>query len=112
MAGSSLELSFAGGPGTIAGMGPLPAEAGALEIVDLGLSQGNVATGFILANVAAPKRQNNAETAYGYKQLLTNTSSVVASLPPFRCRSLPRLQNLCMLMKCPIPKLYLNLRPR
>lgn len=37
LAGSIIELSFAGGHGTIAGMGPLLAEAGAPEVVDLGL---------------------------------------------------------------------------
>jgi ESS family glutamate:Na+ symporter len=37
LAGSILELSFAGGHGTIAGMGPLLADAGAPEVVDLGL---------------------------------------------------------------------------
>jgi len=36
-AGSILELSFAGGHGTIAGMGPLLADAGAPELIDLGL---------------------------------------------------------------------------
>ncbi|MBV9583016.1 MAG: sodium:glutamate symporter [Chloroflexi bacterium] len=37
LAGSILELSFAGGHGTIAGMGPLLAEGGAPELIDLGL---------------------------------------------------------------------------
>lgn len=37
LAGSIIELSFAGGHGTIAGMGPLLEEAGAPEVVDLGL---------------------------------------------------------------------------
>lgn len=38
-------------------------------VADFGQSQGNVATGFILADMADPKRQTNAATAYGYKQL-------------------------------------------
>lgn len=37
LAGSIIELSFAGGHGTIAGMGPLLEDAGAPEVVDLGL---------------------------------------------------------------------------
>lgn len=37
LAGSIIELSFAGGHGTIAGMGPLLTEAGAAELIDLGL---------------------------------------------------------------------------
>lgn len=42
LAGSILELSFAGGHGTIAGMGPLLDEAGASEVVDLGLGLATV----------------------------------------------------------------------
>lgn len=38
-------------------------------LADFGQSQGNVATGFILADMADPKHQTNAATAYGYKQL-------------------------------------------
>lgn len=38
-------------------------------VADFGQSQGNVATGFILTDMADPKRQTNAATAYGYKQL-------------------------------------------
>jgi glutamate:Na+ symporter, ESS family len=37
LAGSILELSFAGGHGTLAGMGPILTDAGAPELVDLGL---------------------------------------------------------------------------
>lgn len=37
LAGSIIELSFAGGHGTVAGMGPLLTEAGAAELIDLGL---------------------------------------------------------------------------
>ncbi len=36
-AGSILELSFAGGHGTIAGMGPILDDAGASDVIDLGL---------------------------------------------------------------------------
>lgn len=42
LAGSVLELSFAGGHGTIAGMGPLLEKAGASEVVDLGLGLATV----------------------------------------------------------------------
>ena len=38
-------------------------------LADFGQSQGNVATGFILADMTDPKHQTNAATAYGYKQL-------------------------------------------
>ncbi|XBH20392.1 sodium:glutamate symporter [Jonesiaceae bacterium BS-20] len=53
MAGSILELSFAGGHGTIAGMGPLLAEAGAPEIVDLGLGLATISmvTGVIFGSI-------------------------------------------------------------
>ncbi|MCW4464779.1 hypothetical protein OK351_04570 [Glutamicibacter sp. MNS18] len=48
-AGSIIELAFAGGHGTIAGMGPLLTEAGAAEVVDLGLGLATIsmATGVI-----------------------------------------------------------------
>lgn len=39
------------------------------SLADFGQSQGNVATGFILADMADPKHQTNTATAYGYKQL-------------------------------------------
>jgi ESS family glutamate:Na+ symporter len=42
LAGSIIELSFAGGHGTIAGMGPLLEDAGAPEVVDLGLGLATV----------------------------------------------------------------------
>jgi ESS family glutamate:Na+ symporter len=42
LAGSILELSFAGGHGTIAGMGPLLTEGGAPELIDLGLGLATV----------------------------------------------------------------------
>lgn len=38
-------------------------------LADFGQSQGNVATGFILSDMADPKRATTAATAYGYKQL-------------------------------------------
>ena len=38
-------------------------------LADFGQSQGNVATGFILVEMADPHHQTNATTAYGYKQL-------------------------------------------
>ena len=38
-------------------------------IADYGQSQGNVATGFILADMADPARDTTAARAYGYKQL-------------------------------------------
>ena len=38
-------------------------------LADFGQSQGNVATGFVLADMADPKRTSKAATAYGYKQL-------------------------------------------
>ncbi len=40
------------------------------SVADYGQSQGNVATGFILANMVDPEQKTNAATAYGYKQLL------------------------------------------
>lgn len=39
------------------------------SLADFGQSQGNVATGFILADMADPKHQTNAANSYGYKQL-------------------------------------------
>jgi len=39
------------------------------SLADFGQSQGNVATGFVLADMADPKRQSASATAYGYKQL-------------------------------------------
>ncbi|HMR47679.1 MAG TPA: sodium/glutamate symporter [Arachnia sp.] len=38
-------------------------------IADYGQSQGNVATGFVLADMADPQRTTNVANAYGYKQL-------------------------------------------
>ena len=38
-------------------------------IADYGQSQGNVATGFVLADMADPARSTAAARAYGYKQL-------------------------------------------
>jgi ESS family glutamate:Na+ symporter len=38
-------------------------------IADYGQSQGNVATGFILAEMADPAHTTSAATGYGYKQL-------------------------------------------
>ena len=38
-------------------------------IADFGQSQGNVATGFVLADMVDPQRRTRATTAYGYKQL-------------------------------------------
>jgi ESS family glutamate:Na+ symporter len=38
-------------------------------IADYGQSQGNVATGFILAEMADPAHTTNAASGYGYKQL-------------------------------------------
>ena len=40
------------------------------SIADFGQSQGNVATGFVLADMADPDRTTNAARAYGYKQLI------------------------------------------
>lgn len=39
------------------------------SIADYGQSQGNVATGFVLADMADPDRKTSAARAYGYKQL-------------------------------------------
>ena len=39
-------------------------------IADYGQSQGNVATGFVLADMADPDRHTGAARAYGYKQLI------------------------------------------
>jgi ESS family glutamate:Na+ symporter len=39
-------------------------------IADYGQSQGNVATGFVLADMADPGRRTDAARAYGYKQLI------------------------------------------
>lgn len=38
-------------------------------IADFGQSQGNVATGFVLADMADPQRRTSTANAYGYKQL-------------------------------------------
>jgi glutamate:Na+ symporter, ESS family len=38
-------------------------------LADFGQSQGNVATGFLLADMADPARSTNTASAYGYKQL-------------------------------------------
>lgn len=38
-------------------------------LADYGQSQGNVATGFVLADMADPDRRTNAANGYGYKQL-------------------------------------------
>ena len=52
-----LEMSFAGGHGTIAGL------------ADFGQSQGSVATGFVLADMTDPQRRTSTANDYGYKQL-------------------------------------------
>jgi glutamate:Na+ symporter, ESS family len=39
------------------------------SIADFGQSQGNVATGFVLADMADPDHHTNVANAYGYKQL-------------------------------------------
>lgn len=39
-------------------------------VADYGQSQGNVATGFVLADMADPERATTAATSYGYKQLI------------------------------------------
>ncbi len=39
-------------------------------IADYGQSQGNVATGFVLADMVDPERRTNAARSYGYKQLI------------------------------------------
>ena len=51
-AGSLLEMSFAGGHGTIAGMGPLLVEAGAPEVVDIGLGLATISmiTGIVVGS--------------------------------------------------------------
>jgi len=51
-AGSLLEMSFAGGHGTIAGMGPLLVEAGAPEVVDIGLGLATISmvTGVVVGS--------------------------------------------------------------
>ncbi|GAB25079.1 sodium/glutamate symporter [Gordonia polyisoprenivorans NBRC 16320 = JCM 10675] len=38
-------------------------------IADFGQSQGNVATGFVLADMVDPRRETSTANAYGYKQL-------------------------------------------
>ena len=74
LAGSILELSFAGGHGTIAGMGPLLADAGAPEVVDLGLDLATISmiTGILggsfllryaIGNDAIPVARKAAPTA-------------------------------------------------
>ncbi|ACZ20192.1 Na+/glutamate symporter [Sanguibacter keddieii DSM 10542] len=52
-AGSLLEMSFAGGHGTIAGMGQLLADAGAEDLVDVGLSLATISmiTGIVCGSV-------------------------------------------------------------
>ncbi|QEO09055.1 sodium/glutamate symporter [Protaetiibacter larvae] len=40
------------------------------SIADFGQSQGNVATGFVLADMADPERRTVAASGYGYKQLI------------------------------------------
>jgi glutamate:Na+ symporter, ESS family len=40
------------------------------SIADFGQSQGNVATGFVLADMVDPLRQTSTANDYGYKQLL------------------------------------------
>lgn len=40
------------------------------SIADYGQSQGNVATGFVLADMADPDRSTTAARSYGYKQLI------------------------------------------
>jgi len=51
-AGSLLEMSFAGGHGTIAGMGPLLVDAGAPEVVDIGLGLATISmiTGIVVGS--------------------------------------------------------------
>src|SRR5690606_4574642 len=39
-------------------------------VADYGQSQGNVATGFVLADMVDPRRKTTTATAYGYKQLI------------------------------------------
>lgn len=53
LAGSIIELSFAGGHGTIAGMGPLLTDAGAAELIDLGLGLATISmvTGIVIGSL-------------------------------------------------------------
>ncbi|BAU33338.1 sodium/glutamate symporter [Microcella alkaliphila] len=53
LAGSIIEMSFAGGHGTIAGMGPLLAEAGASDLIDLGLGLATISmvTGIVFGSL-------------------------------------------------------------
>jgi Na+/glutamate symporter len=57
-------------------------------IADYGQSQGNVATGFILAEMADPAHTTGAAMGYGYtSSSSTSRSSVAASSPHSACRS-------------------------
>lgn len=77
MAGSILELSFAGGHGTMAGMGPLLTEAGAPEVVDLGLGLATISmvTGVIGGSILVRYAIANPKIPVARKQPATDTEA-------------------------------------
>ena len=84
-AGSIIELSFAGGHGTIAGMGPLLDDAGAGELVDVGLGLATISmlTGVIGGTVLVNWAVRNPRVDVAREHTTTrSTASRLSDVPP------------------------------
>ena len=84
-AGSIIEMSFAGGHGTIAGMGPLLDDAGAGELVDVGLGLATLSmlTGVIGGTVLVNWAVRNPSVDVARQHTATrSTASRLSDVPP------------------------------
>jgi ESS family glutamate:Na+ symporter len=84
-AGSIIEMSFAGGHGTIAGMGGLLEDAGAGELVDIGLGLATISmlTGVIGGTVLVNWAVRKPHMAVAREQTtLRSTASRLSEVPP------------------------------
>lgn len=84
-AGSIIEMSFAGGHGSIAGMGPLLDDAGAGELVDIGLGLATISmlTGVIGGTVLVNWAVRNPRVDVAREHTTTrSTASRLSDVPP------------------------------
>jgi glutamate:Na+ symporter, ESS family len=84
-AGSIIEMSFAGGHGTIAGMGALLDDAGAPELVDIGLGLATISmlTGVIGGTLLVNWAVRNPRVEVAREQTtLRSTASRLSDVPP------------------------------
>jgi glutamate:Na+ symporter, ESS family len=84
-AGSIIEMSFAGGHGSIAGMGPLLDDAGAGELVDVGLGLATISmlTGVIGGTVLVNWAVRNPRVDVAREHTMTrSTASRLSDVPP------------------------------